>query len=729
MFDDISKQQDNYLKYNKEDLEELQECFLKLFKITNYELKNEKYKNFNKIYNLILEKLKLKKIIYDEGVLTTEELYDYIYPDLKEISINKNEDHLKYLKYNKKDKKYIYMLPYGNVIYLTEEEYKTKILKNMPHKNITNIKKSTYEYQHHKGEIKEYSSYDDYVSGKCELFPNISAFKKKKYEEYKKNIKKYYNDENEEEKQEKIADITNNVNDKTDISENKIVKYKNNEKNSLNEEITKYKNKFLNLPQYIKNKSLTMEFLDDNFVSTILDLIEFEEESNQRGKNFKNNHFKMFISLGKIINNLYENNSQTENIFKYNFDDLSELKFNFNRLKVYYDMKNHPKNLIEKVKKTNSILENIYKYRKIKYCFDSYIEELENLEKNLNNFVKNFSEKKLNYIEKIYYLAKEGLPKIINIFNVIKRYNYTENYLNYYISNIDIDDKTKNFLHTEKNKLKKLILNEKINLLLKKIDEISKLTLNFILNEKEKKIKVFTNINKTFHIYILKNFVKSICNMMNSNKYFDEDKIGENCVNFIKLSSYLFKENVNALFSDEENLSKKEKNQIDNYNDDDKYEGIRKYIRYLNEDLVFLQTEIKNFFYVDFNNLNLRKKIIYQIKYIKNNIIKILSNINNMLETRSHLYESISFFFEKKEPHTIITKVETDYINNLLLKIKINLKEKINKVFENISKTIDEINKTTEIKKFEKEKYETEFIELITKLNEIVSDLNNKLKF
>ncbi len=163
----------NYLEYDRKDLKKLEKCFSKLYQITENKLKNNQYSSFNDIYNEILNKLKLENIVKSNGVLAISKIYNER-SGFKNVELREKDPQNCLIKYDERNKEYIYILPFGNIIHITEEEYKDKNF------NIDEKFKFNYK-EYYLGEIKEYKSLKDIQDKKCLLYKNILSFKKNEY--------------------------------------------------------------------------------------------------------------------------------------------------------------------------------------------------------------------------------------------------------------------------------------------------------------------------------------------------------------------------------------------------------------------------------------------------------------------------------------------------------------------------------------------------------------------
>ena len=216
MFSDISLQNGEYLEYTEEELITLKKCFEKLFEITSDELNEKNYKNFYKIYNEILTKLNLKNIKPSYGVLTISKIYDE--QGFEDVYLPNKESKNYSIKYDEKNKEYIYIMPYRNIIHVTEEEHKNKkfdINKELDfmHKDF----ESTYK-DYYKNEIKEYQSIKNYSIGKCILYNGILHFQKNNFHEID-DIHKEYKKSRINPNKKMYEDTLSNIETKTKIFE------------------------------------------------------------------------------------------------------------------------------------------------------------------------------------------------------------------------------------------------------------------------------------------------------------------------------------------------------------------------------------------------------------------------------------------------------------------------------------------------------------------------------
>ncbi len=537
----------NYLEYSKEELERLKNCFLKLYEITKDRLKSEKYFNFNRIYNEILEKLKLENIIKSNGVLAISKIYDER-GDFEDIKLKKKDPNNCVIKYDNKNNEYIYILPFGNIIHVKKDEYENENF------NIKEEFKFKYE-KYYCGEIKEYLSIKDFQDKKCLLYNNILEFKKNKSINCENIDEKYktkcdYEKLKNKKRMEKIKyyeDCLKNYLSRIEKNYYKIIKeYKNN--NKFKDELEFF------LKDTIKKFSKTDNFIDmEDFIQQVYsDNITDEELKEEIEKlesfieNTKLKILRMLNSISKYFTRKLDDN-YLEKIYNITNGEItipnicldsrdyfdSNLEFKKNKtenkedmlaeyMKDQYKYKNEIRQAIKNgIKNYKSILKEHLKYviKKCKQILEKYTEDKQTIKDIEDDKLIKFLEFSIeDFSENFQFENNEPFMKSIKSNEQEK-----EKIMGIQSKETILDDELKNFIEFSINKISKtphfedaknfLKLIRDFNMKSKEeIEEINNFE-QFIKDVKQKILQIIILVNKYFEKPINKKYLIDIYNI------------------------------------------------------------------------------------------------------------------------------------------------------------------------------------------------------------------------
>ena len=707
-----------YLEYSKEELEKLKNCFLKLYEITRDKLKDEKYSNFNTIYNEILNKLKLDDIIKSNGVLAISKIYDernYF----KNVKLRKEDPKNCLVKYDEKNKEYIYILPFGNIIHVKKDEYKDI--------NFNINEKFKFKYiKYYFGEIKEYQSLKDFQNKKCLLYNNILEFKENKPTNCEDIDKEYENKRSSEELENKK--IIEKIKYCKKYLNNYLIKVKK-DYNKIFEKYERYYHireiliKFLasDIEKFSKNYQFTNA---ENFILKLHNLNITDEEVIEEIETFKSfienkkqEILKILESISKyfarkldddyliLIYNITNGEIRTpdayENLNNYIYPNL---KFQKNKQTNYEDTLkeileeykkkefNHDKEINEKINKEINEKINIkindYKFE-VADCLTQISEKCKNIIKEYTENKQMLKEDELKdflrfptkyFSENSQFLDNINFMKSTNNYNIVKK-SITDKELNDFlefstnkISETSIFKEAENFIESLRDHEKIYdIVYEKVK---KKIREFE----SFLKNTKKEILDIIFLTNKYFEKPINKEYLVKIYSIT------DDKIIIPNVYQFFNYCFCLYIEKEKRYELEEQNFKnqfEKYYNEFINFNLPEEIKLPDKTIDILYEKFIYDLPSLINF--KDFINSAF-------IDY-SNYIDKLKSYVNSYIENKNNKY--IEKFLKQLEETKNKENSNFKNINSSLYNINV-IFNKILFILNAIFKTIYKENIITE---------------------------------
>ena len=690
-FSDINNTQkntneyNNYLEYSKEELERLKNCFLKLYEITKDKLKSKKDFNFNRIYNEILEKLKLENIIKSNGVLAISKIYDER-GNFEDIKLKRKDPNNCVIKYDNKNNEYIYILPFGNIIHVKKDEYENKNF------NIKEEFDFEYEEKYYCGEIKEYLSIKDIQDKKCLLYNNILEFKKNKSINCENIDEKYktkcdYEKLKNKKRMEKIKyyeDCLKNYLSRIEKDYYKIIKeYKHNDK-------FKDKLEFF-LKDTIKKFSKTDNFIDmEDFIQQVYsDDITDEELKKEIEKlesfieNTKLKILRMLNSISKYFTRKLDDN-YLEKIYNITNGEITIPN-------IYLDSSDYfDSNLKFKKNKTKNNEDMLVEYMKNQYKYENEIKQA------IKNRIGNYKSMLKEHLKDVIRKCKQILEKYTENKQTIKDIANDEliNFLKF-----SIEDFSENFQFENNEPFVKSIKS----------------------NEQEKEKIMGIQSKETIPDDELKKFIKFSINEISETPHFEDAK------NFVKL------------IRDFDMKSEKEIEEINNF---------EQFIKDVKQEILqiiilvskYFKKPINKKYLIDIYNITDDKIIIpgiYQIYnyYFCQNITKQKryelekENFKNQFEKYYNKYINLNLPEEINSPNRSIEIINKKFIEYLptLINSKYSLKNTFDYYEGEVNRIKDFINiyRNKDIYKNEENQYTKDTENFLKQIEE---EKNKKLK-